>query len=96
MDCSVTYVLPKMAVFADEQPLGLHLQFEPLNRLDHGLGREQLAGRTAEAVQFPSGRVGAEGHLLLGGSLGHAELVVAAHGDGHGTHCTKRNIFIDL
>lgn len=46
----ITYVLPKMAVFSDEQPLGLHLQFEPLNSLDHGLRCEQLARRTTEAV----------------------------------------------
>lgn len=39
-----------MAVFSDEQPLGLHFDFQPLNGLDHGLGGEQLAGGTTEAV----------------------------------------------
>lgn len=75
-----------MAVFSDEQPLGLHLQFKPLNSLDHGLRCEQLAGRATEAVQLPSGRVRAERHLLFGGSIRHNELVVATHGDGHSTH----------
>lgn len=78
-----------MAVFSDKQPLGLHLQFEPLNGLDHGLRCEQLAGRTTEAVQLPPGRVGAEGHLLFGGRFGHAELVVAAHDNVHGVHYTR-------
>lgn len=86
---SFTNVLPKMAVFADEQPLGLHLQLQPLNSLDHGLRGEQLAGRTTEAVQLPSSRVGAEGHLLFGGSFRHTVLVVAANGEGHCVHYTR-------
>lgn len=75
-----------MAVFPDEQPPGLHLQLQPLNRLDHGLGGEQLAGSATEAVQLPLGRVGAERHLLFGGSFRHAELLIAAHGNRHGVH----------
>lgn len=77
-----------MAVFADEQPLGLHLQLQLLDGLDHGLGCEELAGRATEAVQLPSGRVGAERHLLFGGSFRHVELVVAAHDNGRRVHCT--------
>lgn len=73
-----TYILPKMAVLPDQQPLSLHLQFQLLNGLDHGLRREQLAGGATEAVQLPTGHVGAEGHLLFGGCFGHAELVAAA------------------
>lgn len=84
-----TYVFPEMAVLPDQQPLGLHLQFEPPDGLDHGLGCEELAGGTAEAVQLPPGRVGAQGHLLFGGGFGHAEVVVTAHGNGHSAHCTE-------
>lgn len=89
MKCSVTDVLPKMAVFSDKQPLGLHLQFEPLNGLDHGLGCEQLAGRSTETVQLASGSVGAERHLLFGGSFGYTEVVIAAHGNRQSVHCGR-------
>lgn len=75
-----------MAVFSDKQPLGLHLQLQPLDSLDHGVGCKQLAGGAAEAVQLPPSCVGAERHLLLGGSFRHAELVVTAHRNGHGIH----------
>lgn len=68
-----------MAVFSDEQPLGLHLYLQPLNGFDHRLRREQLAGGATEAVQLTSGRVGAEGHLLFGRRFGNVELV-ASHG----------------
>jgi len=91
MKCSVTYVLPKVAVFPDEQPLGLHLQLQPLDGLDRGLGSEQLAGGAAEAVQLPPGRVGAEGHLLFGGRSRHTALVAAAHGEEHSIHCMGNN-----
>lgn len=77
-----------MAIFSDEQPLGLHLQLQPLDGRDHGIRCKQLAGGAAEAVQLPPGCVGAERHLLLGGSFRHAELV-AAHRNGHGIHCKK-------
>ena len=75
-----TYVLPKMAVLSHQQPLGLHLQFEPLDGLDHGLGREELAGGATEAVQLPPGRVRAERHLLFGGGLGDAEVAIIHQG----------------
>lgn len=90
--CSFTDVLPKMAVFSHEQPLGLHLQFEPLNRLDHGIRREQLAGGTTQTIQLPPGRVGAERHLLFGGSFGHTELVIAAQDDGRSIHYTRSKL----
>lgn len=79
-----------MAIFSDEQPLGLHLQLEPLNGLDHSLRCEQMTGRTTEAVQLPSSCVGAERHLLFGGSFGHIEVVNGAHGEGHSIHYTKQ------
>lgn len=87
---TLTDVFPEMAVLTDQQPSGLHLQLQPPDGLDHGLRREELAGGTTEAVQLPSGRVGAEGHLLFGGGFGHAEVVDAAHGNGHGAHCTAK------
>lgn len=80
-----------MAIFSDEQPLGLHLQLKPLNGLDHGLRCEQMAGRTTEAVQLPSSCIGAERHLLFGGSFRHIEVVNAAHGEGHSIHYTKKH-----
>lgn len=93
---SPTYVFPEMAVLPDQQPPGLHLQFEPPDGLDHGLGCEELAGGATEAVQLPSGRVGAQGHLLFGGGFGHAEVVVTAHGNGHSAHCTdmRRKVWL--
>lgn len=87
---SVTYVFPEMAVLPDQQPLGLHLQFEPPDGLDHGLGCEELAGGATQAVQLPSGRVGAQGHLLFGGGFGHTEVVVTAHGNRHSARCAER------
>lgn len=85
---TVTDVFPEMAVLPDQQSLGLHLQLQPADGLDHGLGREELAGGATEAVQLPSGRVGTQGHLLFGGRLGNTEVVVTAHGNGHSAHCT--------
>lgn len=78
-----------MAIFSDKQPLGLHFQLQPLDSLDHGVRCKQLAGRAAEAVQLSPSCVGAERHLLLGGSFRHAELVVSTHRNGHGIHYKK-------
>lgn len=86
LKCVFTDVFPKMAVFSHKQPFGLHLQLQPLNGLDHGVRCKQLVGRATEAVQLPPSGVGAERHLLLGGSFRHTELVVAAHHNGHSIH----------
>lgn len=78
-----------MTVFPNKQPSGLHLQLEPLDGLDHGLRREELAGGSTEAVQLSFGGVGAERHLLFGWSFEDAELVIVSHGERHGTYCTR-------
>lgn len=77
-----TDVLPEVAVFPNKEPSSLHFQLKSLNSLDHGFRCEQVAGTSTETVQLPSGSVGAERHLLFGGSFGHTELVITAHGNG--------------